>query len=159
MAYHEDLIQHAIFLSGLNAPNEPNQVDLRRSVSSAYYCVFHLLTTEAAENWKNSGQRYRFARLFNHRPMKACAARVASRPLPDDPAGAVIAADLKLVANLFIKLQEARNTADYDSSKVWSRTEVWNLLTLAENAVTAWSRIRQQESAQDFLLDLMGTRQ
>ena len=52
MAYHHDLIQHAIFLSDLNMPNEPKQVDLRRAASAAYYGVFHLLTTEAAQNWK-----------------------------------------------------------------------------------------------------------
>ena len=48
MAYHDDLIQHAIFLSELNLPDEPKQVDLRRAVSAAYYGLFHLLTTEAA---------------------------------------------------------------------------------------------------------------
>jgi hypothetical protein len=58
-----------------------------------------------------------------------------------------------------MKLQEARNTADYDNSKVWSRSEVWDLLFLAENAIAAWSRIREEEPAQDFLLELMGSRQ
>src|SRR6266851_1438899 len=29
MAYHDDLIKHAIFLSELNRPHEPKQVDLR----------------------------------------------------------------------------------------------------------------------------------
>jgi len=50
MHYHNDLIQHAIFLSELELPKDPKQVDLRRAVSAAYYAVFHLLTTEAAQN-------------------------------------------------------------------------------------------------------------
>jgi hypothetical protein len=50
MAYHDDPIAHAIFLSELNLPDDPNQVDLRRAVSAAYYALFHLLTTEAAQN-------------------------------------------------------------------------------------------------------------
>ena len=56
MAYHDDLIQHAVFLSELNLPHEPKQVDLRRAVSAAYYGLFHLLTMEAAQNWKHQSQ-------------------------------------------------------------------------------------------------------
>jgi uncharacterized protein (UPF0332 family) len=142
MAYHEDLIQHAIFLSELNTPREPKQVDLRRAVSAAYYGLFHLLTTEAAQNWKHEHQRDRFARMFDHGRMKASSSRISSRPLPVDP----------------VKLQQARHTADYDNSKVWSRTQVWDVIVEAEDAMTAWSNIREKQMAQDYLLDLMGTR-
>jgi hypothetical protein len=48
--------------------------------------------------------------------------------------------------------------ADYDNSKVWSRTQVWDLIIDAEDAITAWSNIREKEIAQDYLLDLMGSR-
>jgi hypothetical protein len=64
MAYYDDLIQHATFLS--NIPGAPKQVDLRRAVSAAYDSLFHLLTTEAAQNWKHPNQQDRFARLFEH---------------------------------------------------------------------------------------------
>jgi hypothetical protein len=45
--YHDDLIEHAIFLSELDPYllREPKQVDLRRAVSEAYCSLFHLLTT------------------------------------------------------------------------------------------------------------------
>jgi uncharacterized protein (UPF0332 family) len=158
MAYHDDLIQHAIFLSELNLPNEPKQVDLRRAVSAAYYGLFHLLTTEAAQNWKHQTQRYRFARIFDHGRMKTCSSRVSSRPLPVDPVEIPIATDLKFVAESFVKLQQARHTADYDNSKVWSRTQVWEVLAEAENAIFAWSNIREKAIAQDYLMDLMGSR-
>ena len=158
MAYHDDLIEHAIFLSQLNLPNDPKQVDLRRSVSAAYYALFHLLTTEAAENWKNESQRIRFARMFDHGRMKTCSSKVSSRPLPTDPAEVVIATDLKLVADSFVTLQQARHTADYDNSKVWSRTQVYETIVQAEDAMTAWMVIREKAIAQDYLFDLMGTR-
>jgi hypothetical protein len=158
MAYHDDLIQHAIFLSELNLPNEPKQVDLRRAVSAAYYGLFHLFTTEAAQNWKHETQRDRFARMFDHGRMKTCSSRVSSRPLPIDPAEIPIATDLKLIADSFVKLQQARHTADYDNSKVWSRTQVWETIAQAEDAIAAWSNIREKEMAQNYLLDLMGTR-
>ena len=159
MAYHDDLIQHAVFLSELNLPLEPKQVDLRRAVSAAYYGLFHLLTTEAAQNWKHQSQRDRFARMFDHGRMKTCSSRISSRPLPVDPAEIPTAKDLKLIADSFVELQQARHFADYDNSRVWSRTQVWEMICVAEDAIAAWSNIREKEIAQDYLLDLMGTRQ
>jgi|SRR5579863_3241613 len=107
MTYHDDLIQHAIFRSELNLPHDPKQVDLRRAVSAVYYGLFHLLTMEAARNWKHQGQRDRFARIFDHGRMKACCSRISSRPLPVDPAEIPVATGLKLVADSFLKLQQA----------------------------------------------------
>jgi uncharacterized protein (UPF0332 family) len=159
MAYHDDLIEQAIFLSRLNLPQEPKQVDLRRAVSAAYYGLFHLLTTEAAQNWKRASQRDRFARLFDHSRMKTCSSKFASRPLPVNPAEVPVAEDMKRVADTFVKLQQARHTADYDNSKVWSRTQVYEMIALAEDAKAAWARIREEELAQEYLLDLMGGRQ
>ena len=96
--------------------------------------------------------------MFDHGRMKTCSSRVSSRPLPADPAEIPIATDLKLVADSFVKLQQARHTADYDNSKVWSRTQVWEMIVEAEDAITPDGRIREEEMAQDYLLDLMGTR-
>jgi uncharacterized protein (UPF0332 family) len=158
MAYHDDLIKHAVFLSELNLPDDPKQVDLRRAVSAAYYALFHLLTTEAAENWKHQSQRNRFTRMFDHGRMKTCSSKLSSRPLPTDPAEISVAKDLKLVADSFVTLQQARHTADYDNSKVWSRTQVYETIAQAEDAMTSWMVIREREMAQDYLFDLMGTR-
>jgi hypothetical protein len=62
------------------------------------------------------------------------------------------------VADSFVKLQHARHAADYDNSKVWSRTQVWEVIAEAQDAIAAWSNIREQEIAQGYLLDLMGSR-
>jgi uncharacterized protein (UPF0332 family) len=158
VAYHDDLIEHAIFLHDVNSPGDPKQVHLRRAISAAYYALFHLLTTEAAQNWKHQSQRNRFARMFDHGRMKTCSSKISSRPLPIDPAEISIAIDLKLIADSFVTLQQARHTADYDNSKVWSRTQVWEMIDQAERAMSAWMRIREKEIAQDYLFDLMGTR-
>jgi uncharacterized protein (UPF0332 family) len=158
MAYHDDLIEHAMFLAELDLPDEAKQVNLRHAVSAAYYGLFHLLTTEAAMNWKNEAQRNRFARMFDHGRMKTCCSRVSSRPLPDDPSEIQVATYLKLVADAFVELQQARHTADYDHSKVWSYTEAWEMIAKALDATVAWSGIRESEIAQDYLLDLMGAR-
>jgi len=63
------------------------------------------------------------------------------------------------VAESFVKLQQARHTADYDNSKVWSRAEVWEVILDARIALASWSNIREHEIAQEYLLDLMGSRQ
>ena len=158
MAYHDDLIEHAFRLTQINLPNVPNQVDLRRAVSAAYYALFQMLTTEAAQNWKHQSHRIRFARMFDHGRMKACSSKVSAGPLPNDPAEKLVATDLKLVAKLFVKLQLDRHAADYNNSIVWSRTPVQDTIIEAQNAITAWMAIRGKGIAQDYLFDLMGTR-
>lgn len=142
MGYQHDLIQHAIFLSELNLPGEPKQVDLRRAVSAAYYSLFHLLTTEAALNWKHERQQHDFARMFDHGRMRN--ASESKKTVPG----------IGLVADSFVKLQQARHTADYNNSKLWSRAEVWEMIAVAEDAMAVWSVIREQDVAQDYLLDL-----
>jgi uncharacterized protein (UPF0332 family) len=48
----------------------PNQVNLRRAVSSAYYSVFHLLIREASLKWSDPLHQARIARMFEHERMK-----------------------------------------------------------------------------------------
>jgi len=98
MAYSYELIEHANFLVDLNVPNDPKQVDLRRAVSAAYYALFHLLTSEAARNWKHDRHQARFARIFDHRPMKTCSSTIASKQPPSDPPKLAVFAKLKVVA-------------------------------------------------------------
>ena len=139
MGYHDDLMDHAISLCDAAA----GEVDLRRAVSAAYYSLFHLLTTEAALNWKHERQRNDFARMFDHGRMKAAS---ESRKALQGPMG--------LVAKSFVTLQEARHKADYDNSRAWSQAEVWGIITVALDAKAAWSEIRERDIAQDYLLDL-----
>jgi hypothetical protein len=96
--------------------------------------------------------------MFDHGRMKTCSSKVSSRPLPVVPAEIPVATDLKLVADSFVKLQQARHTADYDNSKVWSRTQVREMIAQSLDAMAAWHEIRETEMGQDYLLDLMATR-
>lgn len=69
MAYHDELLQQAKDLVHKN-PSGPTQADLRPSVSSACYTLFHLLTFEACLNWRNDTSRPALARMFDHGVMK-----------------------------------------------------------------------------------------
>src|SRR5277367_519555 len=88
---------------------------LRRSLSTAYYPLFHLLIESACNNWPEP-QRSRIARQFDHRRMKEVSENVAKRC-----AGGT---DLFVVAKAFARLQEMRHAADYDLSVTFSPLDV-----------------------------------
>jgi len=62
---------------------------------------------------------------------------------------------LKEIAETFMRLQQRRHTADYDSSKRWTRTEVLNDVKRASDAFDSWKDIRKETIADDFLLQLL----
>ena len=131
---------------------------MRRAVSAAYYALFHLLTSEAAGNWKNINQQVRFARMFDHGKMKSASSKISNRKALPDPALVTIFDNLKLVADNFVTLQQQRHSADYDNSKIWSRTQVFEAIIQAQDAMKAWMIIRSDGMAQDFLFDFLGGR-
>lgn len=157
MAYCEDLINQAILLCDHHpADEEPNQANLRRAISSLYYALFHLLTTDAAENWKHERQRHRFARVFDHGKMKQASARLLSKEIPkDDSTARINALRLHIMAQIFVNLQQARHTADYDHSRFWSRVQVYEDVYRAVKAIEEWKLVRDTEEAQDYLLDMI----
>ena len=131
---------------------------MRRAVSAAYYALFHLLTSEAAGNWKNINQQARFARMLDRGKMKNASSKISNQKAPTDPALVLIFDNLKLVTDNFVTLQQERHRADYDNSKVWSGTQVFEAIIQAQDAMKAWMGIRNDEMAQDYLLDLLGGR-
>jgi hypothetical protein len=50
----------------LRNKSTPNQADLRLSVSSAYYALFHLLIFETIRHWSLDSSRNALGRMFNH---------------------------------------------------------------------------------------------
>lgn len=150
MSFPEDLLQQAYDLAA-KEPGEPKQASLRRAVSTAYYAVFHLLIDEAVGKWSVERRRSRLARTFDHDGMKRKCAEVVKRVTD----GAPLSEELNTAAHNFVQLQELRHIADYDNSRQWSRTNVGVVLTLATDAFNAWSAIKAQGDAHDFLLQLM----
>jgi hypothetical protein len=61
----------------------------------------------------------------------------------------------KEIANTFILLQDWRPLADYDSSKIWSRDDVVEALSLGTEAFEKWALIRHEDLAQDYLLSFL----
>lgn len=131
-------------------PKRPKQVNLRRAVSNAYYALFHAITESGASQWRNAKQRQRFARFFDHGKMRQAAERLIGRR------NAIGGSPLGNVLQLFVELQAARHTADYDSGTRWSRKEVLDLVQAAEVALADWKKIEGDEVAQEALLSMLG---
>ena len=152
MALAEDMLEQAKLLATIDR-TRPRQASLRRSVSTTYYALFYLLTSAAAANWKNRHQRLTFARSLDHGRMHRASTKTASSKFPSAPG--TVAADLRMVARAFAKLQELRHMADYDGNKKWSRTETLETVDLAAVAFKCWKAVSKEKIAQDYLLQLL----
>ena len=112
MAYHDDLLAHALFLVHVHPPSE---LTLRRAVSSAYYAVFHLLIFEATEHWDNSALRTTLGRGYDHGLMKTTSNRILDcREFPYANENPSVVKQLKEIGQGFSQLQEDRHFADYN---------------------------------------------
>ena len=118
IALPEQLIAQAEFLVRNSDPNEAN---VRRAVSSAYYALFHLLVRDAILNWKHPDHRSRLARAFDHKRMKDASTAIlkeigdvqnleSAEATPEQ----AFRFRVSTVAQAFVDLQQARHKADYD---------------------------------------------
>jgi hypothetical protein len=139
------------------AAGEPEQASFRRSISTAYYALFHLLVQEAVQCWRASpSARFGLERRFEHKTMREVSNSILrgywrgwSMPPP------VIPPELKVVARVFVDLQEARQQADYDNSRVWVSIDARNKVTDAQLAFESWAAVRTHPAASEYLLSLL----
>src|SRR5271170_1516903 len=153
MGIAEDLLGLAARLAD-PVPGELEQASFRRSISTAYYAVFHLLVQDAVKSWHGSlAARFGLERKFEHKTMKEVSNAVWRRtwrgwssPPPQVPR------ELEAVAQVFVKLQESRQQADYDNAKVWEPVEVYAKVGDAQFAFINWALIRDNPAANEYLL-------
>jgi uncharacterized protein (UPF0332 family) len=163
MPFPDDLLEQAKHLAN-REKKKPRQASLRRSVSTAYYALFHLLIQEATLNWRRPDQRALLARFFEHGKMKAASEKQRSdcnRDLNQEPSPLSrreldSTRHLHRVANAFSQAYQQRMTADYNNAKQWSRSEVLSEIELVEKAFKSWREIRNQATAQRYLISLLG---
>jgi len=155
VAYHDELLQQAKELVHKN-PNNPTQADLRRSVSAAYYALFHLLIFEASLNWSNHTSRPGLARMFDHSVMKKVSKKVTDAGrMPYAGEDPVIVDKLRSFAGLFVQLQEQRHEADYNIKDAWTLTQSLKEMLAANRAFVTWQEIRTEKISQDYLVSLL----
>ena len=139
--------------------DEALQASLRRSLSTTYYALFHLLVEEAARRLVPSsppGLRSRVSRTFVHNEVNKVCGQFSKQLNPDLkallPAG--VPDDLRLVAETFSQLQQVRHRADYDPDFVTIRSFALLRFNEAERAFSAWQRVSSSEEANVFLTAL-----
>ncbi|HEY5330816.1 MAG TPA: hypothetical protein VIJ79_13090 [Acidobacteriaceae bacterium] len=159
MALADDLLSQAHALAIFD-PDIPTQANLRRSISSSYYAVFHLLISESVQLLvpaQPRGLASRVGRAFAHADMSKVCKQVSQRPLPDVFVPLLnkgISEQLRSVAETFSTLQQARHVADYDISAVFLREDALSIVADARFVFTDWNLIRNTEEANVFLTAL-----
>jgi hypothetical protein len=126
----DDLLELAVDLARREA-GRPKQISLRRAVSTAYYAVFHALAALCAEElvgWSKSWDAVTpIYRTLDH----SGARRVFDR----NRDGVTYGAEVGEIGRIFIQLQLARYTADYDPGPfALSRQETLELIDRARKA-------------------------
>lgn len=158
MALAKDLLEQAQHLVSYDA-TRPKQANLRRAVSTAYYSLFHLLIAEAVHRLLQGRDALimdRVSRAFQHGEMKQVCRQLQQHTLPEPLLTLFegrISDKLRIVAESFNDLQEARHLADYDTSAKFSRTMAQAFVDTARQAFDAWYEVEERE-ARRFLAAL-----
>lgn len=116
------------------SPSRPRQSDLKRSISTAYYALFHAIARSNADGLVGTGaNRPDKAWAQAYRSLEHGAGKAACQQVPNlgFPPGLVD------VAQAFVLLQEARHDADYDPDVRVSRRDAQAAIAQAELAIAA----------------------
>ena len=156
MGLADDLLEQARFLAAYEGENS-KQTSLRRSVSTAYYALFHLLAEDASDRWHGSLEaKTGIQRGFNHGTMRSVSNQFQKTNWRDwhDSQRAVPLA-LMRVAKAFTDLQDFRQSADYDNHEQWNFLEVDDVLQITRAAFDDWQAIRTDPMAGNYLLAML----
>jgi hypothetical protein len=154
MAFAEDLLKQAFLLLN-KEPKTPTQASLRRSVSTAYYALFHLLIQDASANWSRLDTRDYLARAFEHKTMKEASTRAENATYDDPSVPPQVVAKLRSVARAFRELQFQRHLADYSNATKWDRIKASSKVNQSKTAFGDWKAIRNEYVAQRYLISLL----
>lgn len=153
MAFAEDLLKQAFLLLNKES-KKPTQASLRRSVSTAYYALFHLLIQEASSNWSRPDTRDYLARAFEHKTMKDASTR-AENAKYDASVPPQVVSRLRSVARAFRELQLQRHLADYSNATKWDRIKASAKVNQSKTAFSDWKAIHNEYAAQKYLVSLL----
>src|SRR5689334_5072352 len=147
MAFADELLELARDLTKSHAL-ELRQAALRRSVSTAYYALFHLLVSEATLNWGRPELRPAMGRLFDHGAMRSASDSQVSQLnkglKSGSSAGPERAASqhLRKVAETFGDVQRLRQEADYNTATEWTMKAAEEQIRKVTEAFESWKIIR-----------------
>ena len=151
-------------MTGCRLVGDPDasQADLRRGISTLYYCLFHELTGLGSDliSKGNLALRQQVTRAFGHQLMrKVCDAYArSSQPLPKPLfrlSGNPPDSRLLIIAEAFIALQEARHVADYDITAEFGSFDAANLIQMLVAARQSLGALQGHPDLTVFLAALL----
>jgi uncharacterized protein (UPF0332 family) len=148
-----DLIKLAAEVLNLDK-KKPRQVVLRRSVSTAYYALFHLLSEDFANIWRTEDQRSRVARNLTHTRMFEASNTIISRLKKLGSYPSPNLSMLESVTRAFILAQQSRQEADYNAESKLTKTEALALIDQVKTAFENWRKVKNTNEAKEFLYQL-----
>lgn len=132
----KDLIATAVRLSKVGS-KRPKQADLKRSVSTAYYALFHALAKNAADTivgvgkMRSDGAWTQVYRALDHGFAKNACKEIRNLGFPSE---------IISCAYTFVQLQEARHRADYDPNERITRGDAQASIRNAAKAILDLSK-------------------
>lgn len=165
------LAQHLTGRAG--GPAEPPAAWLRRAISTAYYALFHELVSwsvaRALSEPDREQERWAVSRWFQHAEIRQVSLWVSALAFDDKgvPAGVAalfggadaakqIPAELQFVAESFVALHKARQSADYDPALDLTRADAITLIDLAATAISTWRAMPSGHHRDLFLMLMLG---
>jgi hypothetical protein len=163
MALYDQLLAQARHLATRDQ-RRPQQANLRRAVSAAYYSLFHFLVERASRFLVGgSGDRDLFrkvlSRAFSHSEMASACKSFAGGSLPASVLQRMgpipIPRELQQLAELFSNAQDVRHLADYDLAESFRRSDVLLLIDDIQQRIDDWPSIESQPATRIFLVSLL----
>jgi len=140
----------------------PRQASLRRSISTAYYSLFHFLIRESirqigpnlgednfnrAYRWFDHGVMYRVARAFSQKTVRIANSKDVL--IQSNNSG------IQFIAQHFADLQELRHLADYDPGTIFIRADVLAISDRVATAFLLWPAIKNSPEANALLISFL----
>ena len=162
-----DLIDVARRLTDTGADPGPGDAQLRWAVSTAYYVLFHKVLGTASDRLLGSDRKATAAyallyRGFDHRTMKTVCEALHAAKLSEryrtQLRRSEISQDMRDFADLFPRLQRARQSADYDPAVEFSASDASEWIDAAQAVMVAFDRAAPDEQTDVLALLLVGAR-
>jgi hypothetical protein len=131
---------------------------LRRTVSTAYYALFHLLVEAAAERIATSAglEARLLMRRFQHQTMnEVCGALKTQKKWPEGILTAAPSKEILELAEIFVRLQEERERADYERGFSFPHRTVQQHVEDLTRAFSLWDSTKQTAEGHTFLMLLL----
>jgi uncharacterized protein (UPF0332 family) len=151
-------------LTGYGKSAGPDQTDMRRAISNAYYALFHALVDDAVDILcprTPAALTRQFRPAFVHTNMKTVCKQFSGRRvagLSDTMKASFtepIESPIIVFAGLFVHLQAQRQVADYDTFENLAIRDTVYDVDAAKSAWTAWRNMPPSNNKTAFLVSLL----